>query len=226
MKSIKPNNWESYEIFALGLIYFVLILNIVIFKDDLVAVLSAFFGITYTMLAGKGNPKCYLFGLAGSGLYSWLAFSNSLWGNLGLYMLYYIPMQSIGFFKWNNHLKKGQNEIIKTKLEFKEAVIIYASAIFLCIISIIILYGIGDKSPIIDGITTIFSITGMYLTVKRCIEQWQVWIIVNGLSTIMWLNIALGGEKVYSTVIMWFVYLLFAIYFYYKWRVEIRLTDE
>ena len=85
-----------------------------------------------------------------------------------------------------------------------------------------ILVILNDKSPIIDSITTVFSIAGMYLTVKRAIEQWWFWIIVNGLSAIMWIRIALSGEKVYSTVIMWSVYLLLAIYFYFTWRKEIK----
>ena len=46
--------------------------------------------------------------------------------------------------------------------------------------------------------------------------------IVNGLSAIMWIKIALAGEKVYSTVIMWSVYFLLAIYFYITWRKEIK----
>ena len=88
MITIKPDNWKISEIAGLIAIYIILIVNAFVFKDSIVAVLSAFFGVTYTMLAGKGNPKCYLFGVSGSGLYSWLSMTNALWGNLCLYMLY------------------------------------------------------------------------------------------------------------------------------------------
>ena len=79
-----------------------------------------------------------------------------------------------------------------------------------------------DKSPFIDGITTVLSLTGMYLTVRRAIEQWIFWMVVNGLSAIMWINIALSGEKVYSTVIMWCVYFVLAIYFYINWKKDLK----
>ena len=62
----------------------------------------------------------------------------------------------------------------------------------------------------------------MYLTVRRAIEQWGVWIFVNGLSAIMWGLIALSGEKVYSTVIMWSVYFVLGIYFYFCWEKELK----
>ncbi len=221
MTTVKLENRKKYENIALIFVYFVLIINAILFKDSIVAVLSAFFGITYTMLAGKGNPKCYLFGLAGSGLYSWLSLSNALWGNLCLYALYYIPMQILGFFKWNKHLKENSKEIIKNKLSKKEVLVLTAISLILTIICVWILFITKDKNPIIDGITTIFSIVGMYLTVKRAIEQWVIWIVVNGLTAIMWIHIALSGEKVYSTVLMWIVYLILAIYFYRIWKREV-----
>ena len=80
----------------------------------------------------------------------------------------------------------------------------------------------GGKSPIIDGITSTLSILGMYLTVRRCIEQWIIWLIVNGLSFVMWLKICLAGEKVFSTVLMWGVYFILAIIFYFTWHKELK----
>ena len=218
--------WKNYEKFGLGIIYLILALNLFIFNDSPIAVTSAFFGITYTFLAGKGNPICYLFGITGSSFYGYLAFHNALWGNLLLYMGYYIPMQVIGFFKWNSHLKKGRSEIIKTSLSKKEKIILSFITIILTIIAIIVLYYTHDKNPIIDGITTVFSLAGMYLTVKRAIEQWCIWIFVNGLSAIMWGMIAFSGEKVYSTVIMWSVYFLLGIYFYFCWKKELTQNNS
>lgn len=214
--------WKRYEKFGLGIIYLILLCNLIIFKDSPIAVTSAFFGITYTFLAGKGNPICYLFGIMGSGFYGYLSFHNALWGNLLLYMGYYIPMQVVGFFKWNSHLKTGSSEIIKTSLSKKERLILFAITLILTAFAIVVLYFTQDKKPIIDGITTVFSLAGMYLTVRRAIEQWGVWIFVNGLSAIMWGLIALSGEKVYSTVIMWSVYFVLGIYFYFCWKEELK----
>ena len=214
--------WKRYEKFGLGIIYLILVCNLIIFKDSPIAVTSAFFGITYTFLAGKGNPICYLFGIMGSGFYGYLSFHNALWGNLLLYMGYYIPMQVVGFFKWNSHLKTGSSEIIKTSLSKKERLILSAITLILTAFAIVVLYFTQDKKPIIDGITTVFSLAGMYLTVRRAIEQWGVWIFVNGLSAIMWGLIALSGEKVYSTVIMWSVYFVLGIYFYFCWKKELK----
>ena len=213
---------KSFEIIGLFVIYAFLFSSAFVLKDSPAALVSAFFGITYTFLAGKGSPICYLFGVTGSGFYSWLAFHNALWGNLALYAGYYIPMQIIGFFKWNSHLKEGKNEIVKISLKKKERIVLSALTLVVTAAAIVLLTFLNDKNPVIDGITAVFSITGMYLTVRRAIEQWVVWMVVNGLSAIMWAAIALNGEKVYSTVIMWSVYFVLAIYFYISWKREIK----
>ena len=132
-------------------------------------------------------------------------------------------MQILGIFQWKKHLKKTTNEIYKTKLETKELIRLSIISILACVGAIFILKNIQDSNPIIDGITTMLSIIGMYLTVKRCIEQWIVWTIVNGLSIIMWLNIALQGGKTYSTIVIWFVYFVLGIYFYQRWNKELSV---
>ena len=130
-------------------------------------------------------------------------------------------MQILGFFRWQKHLKSNKNEIIKTELNTEERIKLTLVTLLFTIAAFIILFYTQDKNPLIDAITAVFSILGMYLTVKRCIEQWIVWMVVNGFSALMWLDIALKGEKVFSTVVMWSVYFVLAIYFYIKWRKEI-----
>ena len=213
---------KKIELFVFILIYVILFTNAIIKHDSIAALISAFCGITYTILAGKGIPICYPIGATGSAFYAYLSYLSNLWGNLLLYLCYYIPMQILGFVKWNNNLKSNKYEIVKTKLQQKEKFVLLFVTSIISVATVYILYITNDKNPLIDGITTVFSILGMYLTVKRCIEQWIVWGIVNGLSFIMWLDIALNGGRVYSTVFMWGVYFILAIYFYFVWKKELK----
>ena len=58
--------FKKGEIVGSIFIYLILLLNVFVFKDSSIAFVSAFFGITYTILAGKGTPVCYIFGVMGS----------------------------------------------------------------------------------------------------------------------------------------------------------------
>lgn len=212
------NGWKKIEIIGLFTVLTLILINAIIVKDNPIAVISAFCGILYTIIAGKGKISCYFFGLSGSWCYVWLSFINALWGNMLLYLCYYIPMQILGIFKWKKHLKKDTKEIVKTRLSNKNRIILLFIGVLGSIITSIILHYFHDKSPIADGITTFLSVLGMYLTVRRAIEQWVIWMVVNGISALMWVNLVLHGTKTYSTVIMWVVYFVLAIYFYFEWK--------
>ena len=191
-------------------------------NDSKIALVSAICGMSYTILAGKGKVSCYFIGIIGTICYCYLSYKNGFWGNLLLYALYYFPMEIIGIFKWLKHLKKDKQEIIKTKLSKKEKIIYLTLAIIFSIIVSFILKYTGGKTPIIDSITTVFSIIGQLLMVKRCIEQWYIWFIVNLLSLIMWIIAYMNGSNCLATVIMWAVYWILTFYFYYTWTKELK----
>lgn len=222
MTKFKLGKWEKSEIFAYILIIGFILWRGIFERDYFAAVISAICGITYTVLAGKGVPLCNLIGATGSGFYGLLSFQNALWGNLILYVCYYIPMQILAFFKWQKHLKKNENIIIKTSLPKKEFLITILITILCALFAILILDALNDSHPVQDGITTVVSITGMYLTFRRAIEQWLAWMVVNSLSLFMWLNVAISGVKVIPTIIMWSVYLFLAFYFYFEWKKELH----
>ena len=109
-------------------------------------------------------------------------------------------------------------------MRIKEFSAILLLSSLLSIILYVILVKINDAHPILDSITTVLSIAGMYLTVKRTIEQWIIWMFVNILSLFLWINVALSGARVYSTIAMWGIYSILAIYFYIIWKKELNIN--
>lgn len=214
--------WGNIEriLFPLGII-FIIILSFLM-NDSKIALMSAICGISYSILAGKGKISCYFFGLCGTFCYSYIAFKNALYGNLALYILYYFPMQILGIFKWKKHLKKETQEIIKTQLNTKDKLAFLSIAILGTMALYLVLQYLHDQSPIIDALTSVLSIIGLILTVKRCIEQWYVWFIVNGLSAIMWIKAYLNGSNCFATILMWITYFILSIYFLYTWHKDLK----
>ena len=95
--------WGKYEKMIFPLVILLITCISIYLNDSKIALISAICGISYTILAGKGKISCYLFGLTSTICYSYIAYKNTLYGNLCLNMLYYFPMQIIGIFQWKKH---------------------------------------------------------------------------------------------------------------------------
>ena len=216
------SGWNKYEKIIFPLTITAIILISIAIQDSKIALFSTVCGITYTIFAGKGKISCYIIGAMGTLCYAYLAFKNTLYGNMLLYAGYYLPMEIIGIFQWKKHLKKDKQEIIKTKLHTKERAVYFTITTLFFIISSVVLKKIGTDTPILDSFTTVFSILGMLLTVKRCIEQWYVWFTVNLIALIMWIQAYLNGSNCFATILMWLFYLILAVYFYFSWKKEIE----
>ena len=132
-------------------------------------------------------------------------------------------MEIVGIFAWRKHFKKDKQEIKKTFLSNKERWVLFVLLIIFSLITYFVFNYFKDGSPLFDAITTVLSVAGMYLTVKRCIEQWLLWTIVNTLSAAMWLQLFLAGSETFATVLMWVIYLFLGLYFYWGWKKELNL---
>jgi len=219
------SGWGKYErVLFPSEILLIIVISFLI-GDSKVALVSAVCGISYTILAGKGKISCYIFGLTGTLCYSYIAFQNALYGNLFLYMFYYFPMQILGIFKWKKHLKRDTQEIVKTKLKPDERIIYTILAILFSIILSFVLKKTGDATPFIDAVTTVFSVLGLILTVKRCIEQWYVWFVVNVLSVFMWIEAYMNGSNCFATILMWATYVVLSVYFLFTWKKDLQSSQ-
>ena len=215
-------NWGKYERVLFPFVLVLTVIISIIIGDNKIALVSAICGMCYTILAGKGKISCYFIGMIGTFCYSYLSFKNGFYGNLALYMFYYFSMEIIGILKWRKHLKKDVREIVKTRLSNKDRILYSSIAMILSVIFSFVLKLFNGSTPFLDGTITVLSVIGQLLTVKRCIEQWHVWFVVNLLSLIMWICAYINGSNCFATIIMWAVYLVLSVYFLQAWKKEMK----
>jgi len=218
--------WGKFERVFFPLAILIIFAISVCLNDSKIALISAICGVCYSILAGKGKISCYFFGLLGTFCYSYISYKNALYGNLCLYMCCYFPGQILGIFRWRKHLKPETGDIVKTGLSRVERILCAISAALISAVLFFVLKYFNDPSPLTDAVTTVFSVFGLVLTVKRCIEQWYIWFIVNFLSVIMWIKAYILGSNCFATILMWSVYLILSVYFYGVWRRELSAKNN
>ena len=71
----------------------------------------------------------------------------------------------------------------------------------------------NSNVPWLDSFTTALSIVGMWMLAKKYLEQWLTWIIVDIVSTGLYVY-----KEIYFTAGLYFIYTIIAVLGYRKWK--------
>ena len=212
--------WKPLELAWLAAATAVILGLSLYWRDSPVSLLAAFTGVWCVILTGKGKRSSFLFGTVNVIFYAVISLQAKYYGEVMLNLLYYLPMNFVGWFAWKSHMNEETGEVIKRRLPPKRSVLIYGLTAAAIVLYGLFLKAMGGKLPFIDSMSTVVSVTAQILSVKRLTEQWVLWIVVDVVTVIMWgINFAQGGETV-ATLAMWSVYLLNAIIMYIRWNRE------
>ena len=215
--------WRTTEVLWLAFSLSSIIALSIHWGDTAVGMTAAVTGMMYTILAGKGKPSCFLFGLVNTPLYAWIAFNAGYYGDLSL-NIYYFIMMFPGLSAWLRHRSSiPETGIVRTRLSNKGRLQLFA----VCTIGIFALWSIlclvNGNRPLCDAVTNILSVAAMLLTVRRAIEEWILWIIVNAVEVFMWWKAWCAGEGSISVLLMWLLFLANGIYLLSLWmRMEYK----
>ena len=215
--------WRTTEVLWLAFSLSSIISLSIYWGDTTMGITAAATGMMYTILAGKGKPSCFLFGLINTPLYAWIAFNAGYYGDLSL-NIYYFIMMFPGLAAWLHHRSSiPESGIVRTRLSNKGRLRLFAA----CAVGILALWGIlhliNGNRPFCDAVTNILSIAAMLLTVRRAIEEWVLWIIVNSVEVFMWWKAGCAGEGSISVLLMWLLFLANGIYLLSLWmRMECK----
>ena len=212
-------NWKPYEIIWILSFSTIAIILSVLSKDSIFNFTVFLTGVLCVVLAAKGNIWTYIFGMYNTFGYAYLSHENGLYGEMGLNLFFFVPMNVVGYFMWKKHLNE---EIVEMrKLPLKSTLFLLACCI-LGIIGLGYLLSLisGQNTPYIDSTTNILSIAATFLMVFRYKEQWILYIILNVFTIIMWfIRLKNGSPDGAIMIVMWSAYLVNAVYGYYNWSI-------
>lgn len=180
----------------------------------IIDMIAAICGIFSVVLCAKGKKSGFIFGLVNVVFYAIISFISAYYGEVMLNTLFYIPMNIISYFLW------GKKEDANHNAESRALTIPQLGIGAICIVVATYLYhliliSLGGAMTVLDGTTTILSITATILMAARYAEQWICWIIIDIITVILWI---IAGNPV--MIVMWAAYTLNAVYGYIIWLVR------
>lgn len=181
---------------------------------EVTAVISA---LIYVFLAARGNKWCFLFGLISSAIYVYITFKLNFYFDV-LINLYYIVMSYFGYISWSTEKDNGTLQISTTpKNQLKLYVII--GVILTVILAFIAEYFSNAQLAYLDAFTTIFAIIATLLVVKKQLENWLIWMVVDLVASGMYFY-----KELYFTALLFIIYTIIAIVGYFKWKKLLQIN--
>jgi len=220
---MKKINLSAYEIIWFAIFLAVGIVLSIIWGDTLIGFAAFISGILCVLLAAKGSKWNYPIGIINCVTYAWVSYLAGLYGEAMLLMLFYFPMQFVGFYLWGRKTKDdGIVEMQKLSL-IKTVFVFTISAVAVIIFGFFLSTLEGQATPYIDSFTSILSIIAAIMMAKRLREFWLVYVVVNIASVIMWAyQLASGNMDAVTMLVMWSAYLVNSVYGAVVWYKSTR----
>lgn len=212
--------WKKWQI--LWIVFAnIMILGVSLYLGDtVIGILASLTGVTCVILCGMGKVSNYFFGTINVLLYAIVAWNAKYYGDVMLNLFYYFPTNMIGWVAWIKHMDKEKNEVYKKRMTWKQDVMLA----FISVVGVLgysyVLKLLGGNLPMVDSMSTVFSVIAQILMIKRFMEQWIIWIIVDIVSVIMWIAAFFNGGESIAVLIMWSVFLVNAVIMFVKWLKE------
>lgn len=190
-------------------------MNTALFIEITAVILS----LLYVWLAAKENKWCWFFGGIGSAIYVYINFTSHLYYDT-LLQLYYVLVAIYGLLYWN---KSNTKTKVVIKPISKQYLILILS------LSAITSYYLGEWSKAyisqntshLDAAVTIFSLVATWLTARKILESWLLWIAIDIAATFMYFL-----KGLHATTLLYILFTIMAIYGYFEWKKTISITDE
>jgi nicotinamide mononucleotide transporter len=134
-------------------------------------------------LAVKQNIWTWFWGAIGVALFGPLFFHYQLYSDAGLQILFYLPMQALGYWWWKTKGPKHNDDLPVTTNTYKTNILIIWSITMIAAINGWIMDVYTDASfPYVDALTTWMSIFAQVLMIKKIVESWALWVAMDAIA--------------------------------------------
>lgn len=107
------SGWKPWEILWITTATMTILSLSIYLNESLIGIIMAISGVICVVLTGKGKLSSYVFGMVNTLLYAYIAYGAKYYGDVMLNLLYYAPMNVVGWVMWNKHMSVETKEVEK-----------------------------------------------------------------------------------------------------------------
>jgi nicotinamide mononucleotide transporter len=163
-------------------------------------------GLAYIFLIYLKNYWGWIFGITSSLIFVKICIDNHLFVQSFLQFIY-VVLGVYGFITWKN------SGIQIQRLSTYQRIFYLLGSIFISVILGFVLSLTKQSSPFLDSFIGVFGVLATYLTILKWVENWMIWIVINLLSIVLFME-----QELYFSSILFLCYLFVSVMGYINWQ--------
>lgn len=167
------------------------------------------------LLAARNSVHTWSSGILGCVLFGWLFFESQLYADVTL-QGFFIVTSAMGWWAWLRGNAGTQLPVSRTApgtLAWMAALAVVVALAYGAL-----LHHFTDAyAPLVDSLVLTFSVLAQLLLMRRRLENWYAWLLVNTLAVPLY-----ASRELYLTAGLYTLFWCNAWYGLYRWRRELR----
>lgn len=189
------------------------ILNYITSQMSGVEIVASVATLVNVYLVIKNNIWCWPWGVVSVVLYGYVFYASKLYSSAGLQVVYYLPMQFIGWWVWLRCGPNRDDDLPITALSPAARLAWFAVNLPLAAALGYVMSRFGAALSYWDALVTAMSVTGQYLLTRKYVENWILWIVVD----VIYAFYLLPAQKLYVSTGLYVLLLIMAILGLIEW---------
>ena len=185
-------------------------------------------GFLYLVCASHCSFWIFVLGFYQPIAYGFVCLNAQVYGEMIINFAYFAPMQIVGIILWVRNARKINSDVDTPHIEKIEVRSLkprqYLYLVPIVVVIFVVLYFVlsqlnGQRLPYLDALISVGYTLGTLLLTLRYIENWYVYLVVNALSCVLWILLAVQGNgDAWYIFILDIAYLLYTIIGLIQWR--------
>ncbi|MNR00136.1 Nicotinamide riboside transporter PnuC [compost metagenome] len=178
--------------------------------DKTVEIFGAIFGFLSVYFTIRQNIWCWYFGLLQVTLYCFVFYTSKLYSDMILHVIYIF----LQFYGWYNWKYGGSNKTtLRVTLLTHTMFWIGLTVVITALLGYVMQTKTDASFPYEDAFITVASLVAQYLMIKKILQSWLFWIIVDVVAIIIY-----AYKDLYFTTVLYVLFLIMAVMGYLEWK--------
>ena len=163
------------------------------------------------LLAGRNSIHTWWTGIVGCVLFGVLFYDTKLYADVAL-QVFFLVTSAVGWWAWLHGQRGAPLPISHTDGRLL-LIVIPAGAVTAAAYGALLFHFTDAYAPFLDSAVLVFSVIAQFLLMRRKLETWLFWLVVNSIAVPLF-----ASRELYLTAFLYSLYWVNALVSWFVWR--------